>query len=370
MTDSVLFRTEVGAKGMHIGVATLNAPKSLNALSLDMIDLLLPQLLAWQEDDQIAAVWLEGEGEKAFCAGGDIVRMYESMVDTAPGKRNHYIENFFAEEYKLDYLLHTYAKPVVCWGHGIVMGGGLGLMSGCSHRVVTERCRIAMPEITIGLHPDVGGSWFLSRMPGKTGLFLGLTGAQINASDALYIGLADRVIGSTEKDALLAELVALSLSNNIDQNHQLISALLRRFQMSSDDLPSSPVREHFDLINRVCDGDSLADVTVNICALQHDDEWLMKAAKTLSRGCAQTAWLVWEGQKRVKHLSLADAFRMEWSMSVHCAAQGDFQEGVRALLIDKDGKPAFRYAQVDQVPTEYIEAFFNSPVQPHPLEGL
>lgn len=370
MTEPVLFRTESSANGMSIGVATLNMPKSLNSLSLEMIELLMPQLLAWQADDNIAAVWLQGEGEKAFCAGGDIVRMYDSMVETPVGQRNHYIESFFSEEYKLDYLLHTYKKPVICWGHGIVMGGGLGLLSGCSHRIVTERSRIAMPEITIGLHPDVGGSWFLSRMPGKTGLFLGLTGASINAADALYIGLADRAIASEEKEAVLSALRGLPLSHREEENHRLISALLRDAQIPVAELPSSPVRENFDLINVLCDADSLPDVVANICAVESEDRWLAKAAKTLSSGCAQTAWLVWEGQRKVTHLSLADAFRMEWVMSVQCAAHGDFQEGVRALLIDKDGQPAFRYAQVVDVPADYIQEFFQTPVQPHPLEAL
>ncbi|MDF1780068.1 MAG: enoyl-CoA hydratase/isomerase family protein [Alcanivoracaceae bacterium] len=370
MTEPVLFRTESTASGYSIGVATLNSPKSLNSLSLDMIDLLLPQLLRWQDDDSVVAVWLEGEGEKAFCAGGDIVRMYQSMVDTPAGERNRYIENFFSQEYQLDYLLHTYAKPVICWGHGIVMGGGLGLLSGCSHRVVTERCRIAMPEITIGLHPDVGGSWFLSRMPGRSGLFLGLTGAQVNAADALYVGLADRVIEGQAKGEVFAELQTLSLSKSLDDNTQQISALLRRHELALDKLPQSALRQHFDEINSLCDADTLAEVVANIVNYSGDDEWMSKAAKTLSRGCAQTAWLVWEGQKRVKHLSLAQAFRMEWNMSVTCAARGDFQEGVRALLIDKDGKPAFRFARVDDVPSDYINEFFKDAVQPHPLEDL
>lgn len=370
MTEAVLFRTETTVGGKLIGVATLNAPKSLNALSLEMIDLLTPQLKSWQADNSVAAVWLEGEGEKAFCAGGDIVRMYQSMVDTPKGERNHYIENFFSREYQLDYLLHTFGKPVICWGHGIVMGGGLGLLSGCSHRIVTERSRIAMPEITIGLHPDVGGSWFLSRMPGKTGIFLGLTGAHINAADALYIGLADRALASDSKAEVLEALKALSFSDDNDANHAQISACLREQQLASDDLPASLLRQHFDQINTLCDGDTLPQVSAQIGAYQGEDEWLQKAAKTLSSGCAQTAWLVWEGQRRVKHLSLADAFRMEWIMSVQCAAHGDFQEGVRALLIDKDGKPAFRYCDIANVPASYVNEFFVSPVQTHPLEAL
>lgn len=370
MTEPVLFRTEKAASGKCIGVATLNAPKSLNSLSLEMIDLLTPQLKAWQADDNIAAVWLEGEGEKALCAGGDIVRMYQSMVDTPAGERNHYIENFFTREYQLDYLLHTYGKPVICWGHGIVMGGGLGLLAGCSHRVVTERSRIAMPEITIGLHPDVGGSWFLSRMPGRTGLFLGLTGANINAADALYIGLADRAIGSGLKQQVLDALLALEFVADVERNHAMISSVLRNHQLADEDMPASPLREHFDTLNQLCDADTLPEVVAQITAVQSEDDWLQKAAKTLARGCAQTAWLVWEGQRRVKHLSLADAFRMEWVMSVQCAAHGDFQEGVRALLIDKDGAPAFRYRTVGEVPQAYVDEFFVSPVAPHPLEEL
>lgn len=370
MTDPVLFRTEETASGKLLGVATLNALKSLNALSLDMIDLLTPQLQAWRDDDNVAAVWLDGEGEKAFCAGGDIVRMYQSMVDTPAGQRNHYIENFFSREYQLDYLLHTFGKPVVCWGHGIVMGGGLGLLSGCSHRVVTERSRIAMPEITIGLHPDVGGSWFLSRMPGRTGLFLGLTGAQINAADALYVGLADRALASESKADVFAALCAQPFDADNAANHVRVSQLLRAQQLAADDLPASLLREHFDHINAVCDADTLPQAVAQICAYEGEDDWLAKAAKTLSRGCAQTAWLVWEAQRRVRQLSLPQAFRMEWTMSVQCASHGDFQEGVRALLIDKDGKPAFRYARVDDVPASYIEEFFTTPVQPHPLEAL
>jgi enoyl-CoA hydratase/carnithine racemase len=365
MNDSVRFRTDKTASGQLVGVATLNVPKSLNSLSLEMIDLLAAQLLSWQQDDQVAAVWLDAEGDKAFCAGGDIVRLYQSMVDTPKGERNLYAEDFFAREYRLDYLLHSYRKPVICWGHGIVMGGGLGLMSGCSHRVVTEKSRIAMPEITIGLHPDVGGSWFLNRMPGHTGLFLGLTGAQINATDALFVGLADRAIAHERKADVMEALLTMTA---ID--HGAVSALLRRHALAAEQLPVSNVRVHLDKINALCDADSLAALFHQITGYQGDDPWLQKAAATLAKGCVQTAWLVWVSQQRVRHLSLAQAFRMEWTLSVQCALHDDFREGVRALLIDKDGKPAFRYTRIDDFPAEVLEAFFLSPVTPHPLEAL
>ena len=365
MHDPVLFRTETTKSGQQIGFATLNVPKTLNSLSLEMIDLLYAQLTDWQQDNNIAAVWLDAEGEKAFCAGGDIVRLYQSMVDTPKGERNQYAEDFFAREYRLDYLLHNFGKPVICWGHGIVMGGGLGLMSGCSHRVVTEKSRIAMPEITIGLHPDVGGSWFLNRMPGQLGLFLGLTGANINAADALFVGLADRAISHEKKATVIAELL---VQPQLD--HAAVSAVLRQQKMASDALPVSNLRNDFDQINELCDADSLAQLHAKIIGYQGDDPLLQKAATTLAKGSVQTAWLVWESQRRVRQMSLADAFRMEWSMSVQCALHDDFREGVRALLIDKDGSPAFRYRKVEDFPAPVLNEFFVSPVTPHPLEAL
>lgn len=365
MHQPVLFRTETTKAGKQIGFATLNVPKTLNSLSLEMIDLLYAQLSDWQQDDNIAAIWLDAEGEKAFCAGGDIVRLYQSMVDTPKGQRNQYAEDFFAREYCLDYLLHTFGKPVVCWGHGIVMGGGLGLMSGCSHRVVTEKSRIAMPEITIGLHPDVGGSWFLNRMPGRLGLFLGLTGANINAADALFVGLADRAISHERKAAVVNELL-----DQVQLDHAAVSAVLRQQQMETEALPPSALRNHFDQINALCDADSLAQLHDRITGYQGDDPLLQKAAATLAKGCVQTAWLVWESQRRVRPMSLADAFRMEWSMSVQCALHYDFREGVRALLIDKDGSPAFRYRKVEDFSEQVLNEFFLSPVTPHPLEAL
>ena len=365
MHQPVLFRTETNQAGRQIGFATLNVPKTLNSLSLEMIDLLYAQLSNWQQDDNIAAVWLDAEGEKAFCAGGDIVRLYQSMVDTPKGNRNQYAEDFFAREYRLDYLLHTFGKPVVCWGHGIVMGGGLGLMSGCSHRVVTEKSRIAMPEITIGLHPDVGGSWFLNRMPGRLGLFLGLTGAHINAADALFVGLADRAVSHEHKAAVVAALLAES---RLD--HAAVSAILRQHQMAATALPPSALRNQFDQINDMCDADSLVQLHGRITGYQGDNPLLQKAATTLAKGCVQTAWLVWEAQRRVRTMSLAEAFRMEWSMSVQCALHDDFREGVRALLIDKDGSPAFRYRKVEDFPQQVLNEFFLSPVTPHPLEAL
>ncbi|MFW6346506.1 MAG: enoyl-CoA hydratase/isomerase family protein, partial [Halomonas sp.] len=185
----VIFDERPTACGGCIGVATLNTPRSLNSLSLEMARQLEAKLDAWAVDRNIVAVWLEGSGEKAFCAGGDVVALYRALTEEGEnrgsGRDSELPGTYFTVEYRLDYRIHTYPKPVMVWADGIVMGGGLGLTAGASHRIVTETTLIAMPEITIGLYPDIGASWFLNRMPTGVGAYLGLTGAQLNARDAL-----------------------------------------------------------------------------------------------------------------------------------------------------------------------------------------
>ena len=158
MTDAVLFEELATASDHHIGSATLNAPAALNALTLPMVRALLPMLQQWVADDAIVGVVLQSAGDRAFCAGADLRELYDSLRATGLGEPSPYARTFFSEEYALDYLIHTCAKPILCWGHGIVMGGGIGLMSGASHRVVTPQSRLAMPEITIELYPDIADS--------------------------------------------------------------------------------------------------------------------------------------------------------------------------------------------------------------------
>ena len=161
MTDKLIITYHPLANGLQMAQARINKPKTLNAIDLDIIDAFYQQLLQWQSDESIALVLLDSEGEKAFCAGGDVVSLYHAIKDDRQANTQSLID-FFGNEYRMNYLMHTYTKPILCWGHGIVMGGGKGLFAGCSHRVVTETSVIAMPEVTIGLFPDVGGSWFLS----------------------------------------------------------------------------------------------------------------------------------------------------------------------------------------------------------------
>jgi enoyl-CoA hydratase/carnithine racemase len=372
----VVFEERRAANGARIGVARLNAEKTLNALSLEMIDLLSERLRAWATDAGVALVVLEGAGEKAFSAGADLHRVHETMLaHHASAQRddirgNPYAAAFFGREYRLDYLIHTYPKPLLCWGHGIVMGGGVGLMSGASHRVVTNESRVAMPEITIGLYPDVGGSWLLGRMPGATGLFLALTGARLQASDALFVKLADYCIDHARKDALFEVLMAQQWTGSHANDDRLLSAVLCDFTMA--DLAHGPLRQQFDLINKLCGHGELKDVVAAITGLTTQDTWLVRAGATLGAGSPSTAALSYELQRRAKYLSLADVFRMEFIAALHCARRPDFAEGIRALLIDKDQRPRWQPATLAQVTPEWTEEFFTSPWKPseHPLADL
>lgn len=383
MNAPVLFETLPTAGGMQLGIATLNAEKTLNALSKDMVQLLAAQLQVWEADTSIAVVVLQAAGEKAFCAGGDLQNLYASMREHHTSDKkddllgNAYALDFFEQEYRLDYTIHTYSKPILCWGHGIVMGGGIGLMAGASHRVVTEKSRLAMPEIAIGLFPDVGGTWFLNRMPGKLGLFLALTGANINASDAVFVKLADLQLPHESKAEVLARLQACEWSKQADNNHLRLSHILHEQQRSVQvNSAAGPLRLHFDLINQLCSAADLATIVSNICQLDasllNDDVWLQKAVTSLQKGSPTSAWLAHALQERGKHLSLADIFRMELVAALACAQGQDFAEGIRALIVDKDQKPQWLPGSLAEFGVQDGLPYFCQPwtAEQHPLRDL
>ncbi|MBT2299080.1 enoyl-CoA hydratase/isomerase family protein [Variovorax paradoxus] len=354
MSDEVVLFDEIQtAGGRRFGVATLNTPAALNALSVAMVRLLTPKLREWARDAAVAGVLLQAAGEKAFCAGGDLRQLYQTLRECGP-ERNPYAERFFAEEYELDYLIHTFPKPVLCWGHGIVMGGGIGLMAGASHRVATAQSRLAMPEISIGLYPDVGGSWFLRRMPGRVGLFLALTGAHLNAADAVFCGLADLLVPHERKAQVLDEIAAGTWTGEAKADRAALSRILLRAGEGAE-LPPSKVREHFDTINALMAGDDLHDIAKRLLALQSEDPWLQTAVKTFSKGAPSSAALSFELWQRVHRMSLAEVFRLEYWASLGFCAHKDFAEGIRAVLIDKDRNPKWDPATLEEITPGFIE---------------
>jgi enoyl-CoA hydratase/carnithine racemase len=288
-----------------------------------------------------------------------------------PGGPCEYGEAFFTREYRMNYTLHTWPKPLVCWGHGIVMGGGLGVMAGCSHRIVTERTRIAMPEVTIALFPDVGGSWFLNHMPGRSGLFLALTGASINAADAIYTGIADRFISSEHKQAVVGALLQQAWSDDQEANHALVRHALRPLaEQSIAALPAAQVEPHMATIARLCDGDGIHDIIDNIAGLDNDDPWLAKARDSLVHGSKLAALWIHRQLQETRHASLREVFQAEIQLATNIIRHPEFAEGVRALLIDKDRNPQWAYAASRDVPEDVLEGFFTPPWPNNPLADL
>ena len=372
--DVVLLREVCAPVKKRVAFAQLNAERSLNALSLPMIDILEPALRRWAVDPGIACVVLHGAGEKAFCAGGDIRSLYHAMLTHPGALPNPKNLEFFSREYRLDNLIHNYPKPIMVWGSGIVMGGGLGLMAGASHRVVTETSRVAMPEITIGLFPDVGGSYFLSRMPRAYGRFLALTGASINGHDLIEAGLADQFVKAEDREAIFGALASVNWRDDAAHNKRALNELLQSFSKPAQTaLPVSNLLTHRDTLNALTAGDTLTAVYKAITGYKGEEKWLVRAAQSLAAGSPTTAALIWELLKRGAKMTLAEVFRMELIVALQCCAHNDFAEGVRALLIEKDNAPKWKPASLAEIKPSHIETHFTAPNWVggiHPLADL
>ena len=302
---------------------------------------------------------LRGEG-RAFCAGGDVRRLRQGILDG-----DNYCAHFFEQEYRLDYALHRCPKPVLVWGHGIVMGGGLGLFMGGSHRVVTPSTRMAMPEINIGLYPDVGASYFLNQLPTGLGLFLGITGCEWNAADAMQLGMAHVCTQDAVAEQLPSLLADIPWSDDVHINHKHLTAALQA-QSIGDIAPQ--LMPHSDRIRAVCS--NLQTAVAELPLLAISEPWFQAAMHNLAHGCPVTARIVEQQLLRGQKLSLADVFRMEWCLSVQCSQHADFPEGVRAHLVDKDKQPRWQFASIADVPDAYVDAHFQLPAGKHALDDL
>lgn len=372
MSDrSVLIEERRAKGGFRLAYATLSNPASLNALSLESAELLDEALSTWAKDPGIACVVLSGAGERALCAGGDLRRIHHAIRSADAS----YASRFFAKEYRVVGKIHDYPKPILCWGDGIVYGGGLGLLVGASHRVVTEKSRLAMPEISIGLFPDVGGSWFLGRMPGRIGLFLALTGLPVQAGDALFLKLADFFLPAEERNPVLQErLMSLSWTGRAEADRLLLSRSLREWaqRWRSSVLPAR-TRSEFDRIQSLTDGDTLPEIADKIAyGPISTDPWFIQGAENFAEGCPLSAWLIWELSRKSARMSLKEVIRLETIVAHQCGAHADFPEGIRALLIDKDRKPRWSNRSIAEVPTEKVDEHFLAPWPPeeHPLRDL
>ena len=352
-----LVRTGTLADGA-VATATLTREKPLNSLLLDTID----QLTAFMdsvEDSEVRCVLLDSSTPRAFCAGADITALYHAIKAAEDGSVP-YAEAFFLREYMLDYRLHQLSLPAVVWGQGIVMGGGLGLLAGCSHRVGTSETRLAMPEVTIGLFPDAGGTHVLSSLPDHLGLFAGLTGCQISAWDAMALGLLDYVVPADAREEFDKGLLNINWTDDNADNHQRVSHLLEG--LVSHETARYELLRFRSVIKSLMESALAADDFFQVFEDGLDslpqDEWLQSAIATYRSGCPVTSRIFLEQMRRARGMSLAERFRMELVIAYQCIRHPDFPEGVRALLIDKDRNPAWSYPDARSVPDDLVEAHF------------
>ena len=335
MTDDVLFSTD-----RNVGRIRLNRPKAIHALTREMCDAMSEVLLAWREDPSIQVVVIDHAEGRGFCAGGDVVMLARSGAgDASDAKR------FFFSEYRLNHLLFTYPKPTVAIMDGITMGGGVGISLPCEYRVATENTRLAMPETGIGLFPDVGGGWYLSRLPGRVGQFMALTGARLDASECLYLGLATNYIEQS----------------SLEELHERILKAPGRIQgalgAAAAIAPDAKIESNMGQITKLFASDRLEDV---LAALEEDgSDWAQSELATLKSksplSCKVSLRLLAEGANRS---SFAEEMRAEYALAGRIVRTHDFREGVRALLIDKDNNPQWDPPTPEEVDDEMLDVLF------------
>lgn len=359
------------------GLITLNRPAALNALSLPMIRAITVILQQWRAQPAIKLVAIRGNSKLgafgAFCAGGDIRFFHQAALAGDPA-----LEDFFTEEYTLNHLIHTYPKPYVAFMDGIVMGGGMGISQGASHRIVTERTQMAMPETGIGLFPDVGGGYFLSACPGHVGEYLALTGQVIGAEDALDAGLADAALDASMLDDLWNQLPHMSVVTEAAIT-KLIDKTSAIKNIAACALEQRTLAQNLIKIDKLFACNSLLEIITSLDA--DDSAWAKKTAATMRKRSPLMLHVVLEQIRRARALSLAGDLRMERDMVRHCFYTRHLQrsgtatetaEGIRALAVDKDHTPRWNPARLEDVTVEMVAPFFVSPwpSHSHPLRGL
>lgn len=330
-----------------VGRILLNRPKALNALDLVMVDMMMAQLKSWEHDETVKVIVIEGAGEKAFCAGGDIRGLYDARkVDD-----EETLDAFYRREYHLNHYIATYPKPYIALMDGITMGGGVGVSIHGRFRVVTERTLFAMPETGIGFFPDVGGGYFLPRCPGKIGMYLGLTGARIKAADCIYAGLATHGMKSDALAQLKTDLAAACWEGDctavaqgiLDQHGALFGA--------------APLSEARAEIDHCFSGDSVAAIFE---ALQNTpSDFGTETLKVLNHKSPVAVCVSFEQIRRGSEMSLADVLNMEYRLSQRMVRKPDLFEGVRAVIIDKDHAPKWQHGDIGQVDPREVGEYFD-----------
>lgn len=334
-----------------------------------MVRALTTCLLAWREDGRVGAVAIRGSNKAgpfgAFCAGGDIRFFHRALLSGDPSP-----EDFFTEEYTLDHLIHSYPKPFIAFMDGVVMGGGMGISQGASHRLVTTCTKMAMPETAIGLFPDVGGGYFLSRCPGFVGEWLALTGTTLGAAEAIEFGLADHCLNAHLMPQAWDALAALN-----PHDAAQLSAWVGMFSIATSALD---IRARVQIDPYF----SLSSVTTIVQALEADaSDWAQHTAGLLRQRSPLMLHVALEQIRRARQLTLAQDLRMERDLMRHCfypthlnrsGQRTETAEGIRALVLDKDNAPHWQPKRIEEVTDDMVQPFFDSPwpAHSHPLRDL
>jgi enoyl-CoA hydratase/carnithine racemase len=367
----------VSEKVGPIGFITLNRPKALNALSLSMVRELTHVLRGFEGDVDVLAVVIRGSNKEgpfgAFCAGGDIRYFHQAALSGDAS-----LEDFFTEEYNLNHIIHTYRKPYIALMDGIVMGGGMGLSQGIALRVVTERTQMAMPETQIGLFPDVGGGYFLSRCPGNTGEYLALTGQLLRGAESLAVGLADVCMESKSLVALWDGLQSKQWKDGDD----VVAWVKEQATMHAANASTRPSwwDSNIDTIFRLPTVSEMVEALSQLVSKQAEG-WAAETLKALRQRSPLLLAVSLEQIRRGRSMGLSDELRMERDMVRHCfhadhlsrrGAQTDTAEGIRALVIDKDRQPKWLPATIEEIRPDMVTPFFQSPwpTALHPLRHL
>lgn len=339
-----------------VGLLHLNREQALNSLNLEMIKDITSTLLDWKDNSEVKAICITGEGQKAFCAGGDVVGLYHYLNDSGTEVDDRVFE-FFEAEYFMDYLVHKIEKPILVLAQGIVFGGGLGFIQGASHKVFFKNSLASMPEILIGLFPDVGASYFLNQGDQGFGLFCGMTAARVPAKDALDLKLCHLIADEEKKEEIKKRYLGISWSDSNQQNLSLVDSLLKDYAQSIEsESYGEKFASFFDSLNKAANFEEANKLIEE----QRSSEcpWIQIALKNYQIGSPTSKKVTYEQLRRGRNLNLQEAFEQEVKMAGQCMLHHDFKEGVRALLIDKDRNPKWKPDQLSDVSSELVAEHF------------
>lgn len=342
--NEIIFTELPGVAG-NVGCVTLNRPQTLNAMTTHMCQQLDEKLKQWETDKAIKAVVIRGNGERAFCAGGDIRHFYErGHTDLTSSKK------FFWHEYRLNRRVFHFPKPYIALMHGITMGGGAGVSIHGSHRIAAENFIFAMPETGIGFHPDIGACYFLPRCMDKTGWYLGLTGMQIKADDAHHIGIVDAIVAQKKFSSLIEKLCATALGEDPCAR---VTEIINAFVISPN---PAPLAEHRVAIDHCFSQNSINEI---LTALQTSHTpWAKQIFEILQSRSPTSLLIAFRQLQESSTLSFDECIRLDYRITLHFLQQHDFYEGIRAAIIDKDRQPKWQPATLSEINPAAIDKYF------------